>query len=116
MSAPSRSETTERAVAFVAARRDAAEALGASLADLTNDPDAFAASLTRGLAELADPDYLAGQQRVAPGIGDAHGVRWPLIAAVERGFRNATRNDRPSTLLFVADRLFRQRELAARWF
>jgi 3-methyladenine DNA glycosylase AlkD len=116
MTAPTRSEVTERAVAFVAAHRDAAEALGASLAELTNDPDAFAKALTRGLAGLADPDYLVGQQRVAPGIGDVHGVRWPLIAAVERGFREATRNDRPSTLLFVADRLFRERELEARWF
>jgi 3-methyladenine DNA glycosylase AlkD len=53
---------------------------------------------------------------VAPGIGDVHGVRWPLIAAVERGFRQATRNDRPTTLLFIADRLFRERELEARWF
>jgi 3-methyladenine DNA glycosylase AlkD len=116
MTAPSRSEVTERAVAFVAAHRDAAEALGESLADLTNEPDAFASALTRGLAELADPDYLAGQQRVAPGIGDVHGVRWPLLAAVERGFRQATRNDRPTTLLFIADRLFRERELEARWF
>ena len=75
MTAPSRSEVTERAVAFVAAHRDAAEALGESLADLTNEPEAFASALTRGLAELADPDYLVGQQRVAPGIGDVHGVR-----------------------------------------
>jgi 3-methyladenine DNA glycosylase AlkD len=116
MTAPSRSEVTERAIAFVAAHRDAAEALGASLADYTNEPDAFAAALTRGLAELADPDYLAGQQRVAPGIGDVHGVRWPLLAAVERGFRQATRDDRATTLLFIADRLFRERELEARWF
>jgi 3-methyladenine DNA glycosylase AlkD len=116
MTAPSRSEVTERAVAFVAAHRDAAEALGESLADFTNEPDAFASALTRGLAGLADPDYLAGQQRVAPGIGDVHGVRWPLLAAVERGFRQATRNDRPTTLLFIADRLFRERELEARWF
>jgi 3-methyladenine DNA glycosylase AlkD len=110
------SETTARAVAFVAAHRETAEALGASLADLSNDPDGFAKSLTDGLAGLADPEYLAGQQRVAPGIGPIHGVRWPLIAAVARGFRNATRNDRPTPLLFIADRLFRERELEARWF
>jgi 3-methyladenine DNA glycosylase AlkD len=113
---PTRSETTARAVAFVAARREPAEALGASLADLSNDPDAFATALTRGLAGLADPEYLAGQQRVAPGIGAVHGVRWPLLAAVERGFRNATRHERPTPLLFIADRLFRERELEARWF
>jgi len=116
MTAPSRSEVTERAVEFVAAHRDAAEALGESLADLSNDPDGFADALTRGLAGLADPDYLVGQQRVAPGIGDVHGVRWPLLAAVQRGFRDATRGDRPTPLLFVADRLFREPELEARWF
>jgi len=103
-------------VAFVAERRDPAEALGTSLADLSNDPDAFAAALKRGLADLADPEYLAGQQRVAPGIGAVHGVRWPLLAAVQRGFRNATRGDRPTALLFIADRLFREVELEARWF
>jgi 3-methyladenine DNA glycosylase AlkD len=116
MAAPSRSEITERAVEFVAAHRDGAEALGESLADLSNDPDTFASALTRGLAGLADPDYLVGQQRVAPGIGDVHGVRWPLLAAVQRGFRNATRGDRQTPLLFVADRLFREPELEARWF
>ena len=110
------SETTARSVAFVAARRDTAEALGASLADLTNDPDAFAKALAEGLARLADPEYLVGQRRVAPGIGPIHGVRWPLIAAVARGFRNASRHDRPTPLLFIADRLFRERELEARWF
>ena len=114
--APARSETTERAVAFVAAHRDPAEALGASLAEHLNDPDAFAQALTAGLRRLADPEYLVGQQRVAPGIGPVHGVRWPLLAAVARGFRHATRTDRPTTLLFVADRLFHETELEARWF
>jgi len=116
MAAPTQSETTARAVAFVAAHRDPAEALGTSLAELSNDPDAFATALTRGLAGLADPEYLAGQQRVAPGIGTVHGVRWPLLAAVQRGFRTATRRDRATALLFLADRLFRERELEARWF
>ncbi len=116
MTAPTQSETTATAVAFVAAHRDPAEAMGASLAELTNDPDAFAVALTRGLVGLADPTYLAGQQRVAPGIGAVHGVRWPLLAAVQRGFRHATRGDRPTSLLFIADRLFREQELEARWF
>ena len=110
------SEATARAVAFVAAHRDEAEALGTSLAELSNDPDGFAAALTLGLRSLSDPEYVTGQQRVAPGIGPIHGVRWPLIAAVARGFRNATRHDRPTPLLFIADRLFRERELEARWF
>jgi 3-methyladenine DNA glycosylase AlkD len=113
--APS-SAATARAVALVAERRGPAEALGRSLAELTNDPDTFAAAIRRGLTELADPDYLAGQRRVAPGIGAILGVRWPLLAAVSRGFRQATRQERPTPLLFLADRLFAEPELEHRWF
>lgn len=115
MPAPT-SEVTARAVAFVAEHKPEAETLGASLADLANDPEAFAVALTAGLERLADPAYLAGQQRVAPGIGPVYGVRWPLIAAVSRGFRNATRKDRPTPLLFIADRLFAEPHLELRWF
>ena len=110
------SEVTARAVAFVAARKPAAEALGASLADEVNDPDAFAAALVAGLRSLADPEYLDGAQRVAPGIGAIYGVRWPLMAAIARGFRGATRDVRPAPVLFVADRLFREDHLEPRWF
>jgi 3-methyladenine DNA glycosylase AlkD len=110
------SPTTERAVAFVAEHKPAAEALGASLADHVNDPEAFADALTHGLRTLADPEYLLGQQRVAPGIGPVYGVRWPLMAAVARGFRNATRTDRATSLLFVSDRLFAEDHLEPRWF
>jgi 3-methyladenine DNA glycosylase AlkD len=110
------SEVTARAVEFVAGHKPAAEALGASLADLVNDPDAFAVALTAGFQRLADPEYLAGQQRVAPGIGPVYGVRWPLMAAVSRGFRNATRQERPTPLLFLADRLFGEAHLEPRWF
>ena len=109
------SKATGRAVAFLASHEDQAEGLGASLADSINDPEAFAAALTAGLSELADPAYLVGQQRVAPGIGPIHGVRAPLLAAIQRGFRRATRDERPTPLLFVVDRLFRERELEARW-
>ena len=110
------SETTARATAFVASHRDRAEALGVSLAELTNDPDGVAAALRRGLAELADPEYLEGQRRVAPGIGALHGVRSPLLDAMERGFRTATADVRATPLLFIADRLLREPELEARWF
>jgi 3-methyladenine DNA glycosylase AlkD len=113
---PPAGEVTARAVAFVAAHRAPAEALGAALAAHTNDPDGFATALTNGLATLADPQYRAGQQSIAPGIGAVHGVRWPLLAAIERGFRGATKGDRPTPLLFIADRLFREPELEARWF
>src|SRR4051794_25203576 len=98
--AVSASAATTRAVAFVAARRETAEALGTRLADLVGDPDAFAAALRSGMETLADPDYVAGQQFVAPGIGDVLGVRWPLNAAVARGFRTATGGDSPAQLLF----------------
>src|SRR5439155_14212703 len=70
----------------------------------------------RALRELADPTYLEGLRRVAPGIGGVHGVRWPLLAALERGFRASTKGDRPAPLLFVAERLFREPELENRWF
>lgn len=98
------------------ARREPAEALGRSLAELTNDPDAFTAALRRGLAALSDPEYLEGQRRVAPGIGALHGVRWPLLAAVDRGFRRETKGDRPTPILLIAGRLFREAELESRWF
>lgn len=110
------SEVTARAVAFVAARKPAAEALGTALADHLGDPDAFADALRTGLRTLSDPEYLAGQQRIAPGIGAIHGVRWPLLAAVSRTFKQATRQDRATPLLFVADRLFHEPELEPRWF
>lgn len=116
--APARpmSPTTARAVAFVAARRPTAETLGAGLAEHIGDPDAFAAALRAAFIRLADPEYHDGQHRVAPNLGLVHGVRWPLLAALARGFRQATRRDRPTALLFVADRLFHEPELEARWF
>jgi 3-methyladenine DNA glycosylase AlkD len=110
------SPTTQRAVAFVAERKPAAEALGASLAEHVGDPDAFATALRRGLERLADPEYQEGVHYVAPGIGQVHGVRRPLLAAVARGFRQETRAERPTQLLFIADRLFREPHLEARWF
>jgi 3-methyladenine DNA glycosylase AlkD len=114
--APPASAATARAVAFVAEHKPGAEALGARLAEHVQDPDGFAAALRDGLAALADPEYLAGQQFVAPGLGKSHGVRWPLLAAVIRGFKGATRQDRPTALLFLADRLYREEHSEARWF
>ena len=110
------SPITARTTEFVADRRPDAEALGRSLADEVGDPDRFAAALRTGLAALADPEYLAGQRRIAPGIGDLHGVRWPLIEAVKRGFREETRRERTSGWLFIADRLLGEPKLEARWF
>jgi 3-methyladenine DNA glycosylase AlkD len=110
------SAATAHAVAFVADHKADAEALGTGLADHIHDPDAFAKALQQGLATLADPEYLEGQHFVAPGLGTTHGVRWPLIAAIVRGFKSATKGDRPTPLLFLADRLFREPHLEARWF
>ncbi|HEX4898673.1 MAG TPA: DNA alkylation repair protein [Candidatus Limnocylindrales bacterium] len=110
------SPSTERARAFVADRLERAEALGRVLGDLVQDPSAMAVALHAAFEELADPEYLAGQQFVAPGIGPTHGVRTPLLGALGRGFRSATRRDSPATLLFVADRLLGERERESRWF
>ena len=113
---PPRSETTARAVAFVAERREEAEQLGHALADLVHDPDGFARELEAGFAHLADPEYLEGERRIAPGLGPVLGVRWPLNAAVARGFRAEIRGVSPSALLFIADRLYRSTPLELRWF
>jgi len=113
---PNPSPSTERARAFVAARLGRAEALGRALGDDVQNPAELADALRTALAELADPEYLDGQHYVAPGLGPTHGVRTPLLGALGRGFRAATRRDSPSTLLFVADRLLGERELEARWF
>ena len=110
------SPITERAVAFVAAHRPEAEALGRRLADDIDDPDAFASNLSAAFARLADAEYHSGSHQVVPTLGPSHGVRWPLIQAVGRGFRDATKHDRTSTWLFAADRLFREPEIEARWF
>ncbi len=110
------SVVTERSNAFVASHRDDALALGAALAEDLQDPDAFAATLRSGLAQLGDPEVVAGQHGIAPGLGGTLGVRNPLLDAVLRGFARATREDRLTTLLFVVDRLYREPELEIRWF
>ena len=116
MTTATASPITERAVAFVAEHKPRAEELGRRLADVIEDPDEFVRVFGEGFTTLADPVYHEGQRTVVPGLGPTHGVRWPLIQAVIRGFREATRRERTSTWLFVADRLFRQPELEARWF
>src|SRR5215203_5491110 len=97
------SDVTARAVAFVATHRDRAEALGSGLADLTNDTEGFAHAFTSGLRDLADPAYVAAN----------NGHRTPWMAAVQCGFRRASRGIPTTPLLFVAERLFRERQLEA---
>ncbi|MES2210721.1 MAG: DNA alkylation repair protein [Chloroflexota bacterium] len=101
---------------FVADHLDLAQILGRSISDHVQDPVAFAAALRAALIELADPTCRAEQQFVAPGIGPTHGVRSPLLRALERGFRASTRSDSPAALLLDADHLLGERELEARWF
>jgi len=106
---------TLRARALVAARMELAAALGRRAGDFVNEPSNVAEMLRAGLEELADPDYLAGQRMIAPGIGPQLGVRQPLLGAVSRGLRATTRRDRPTTLLDVADALFRDPLAELHW-
>jgi 3-methyladenine DNA glycosylase AlkD len=111
-----RSPITLRANELVADRRPMAEALGQELGDLVSDPDRFVRRLSSGLRGLADAEYESGQRRIAPGIGAIFGVRWPLLAAVQRGLRQATRSDRIGAQhLALVERLFREPELEHRW-
>ena len=111
------SPITQRAIDLVAERRPVAEELGRDLAGFVQDPDTFAIRLALGLQGLADPEYQEGQRRIAPGIGAVYGVRWPLLAAVQRGFRVTTRRDRIGAQhLAVAERLFHEPELEHHWF
>ena len=95
-----------------------AEALGAALAELTRRPRRLRGGALRAASPaLADPEYLAGQQRDR--ARDRRRPRRPLAAP--RGRRRAASgtppaSDRPTPLLFVADRLFREPELEPRWF
>jgi 3-methyladenine DNA glycosylase AlkD len=110
------STTTARSLAFVEQRRHRADELGRKLARLTSDPEAFAAALRRGLAPLGNPEHLAGQRRVAPGIGPLQGVPSTLLTAVRHGFGRASRGTSTDQLLVVADRLLREEHQESRWF
>lgn len=112
----SRSATTEHATAFVADHLAAAVALGVSLGDLVDDPDAFVAAARAGFAELADPPYRNAQAFVAPGVGPVLGVRNPLREATGRGLRRSTRGMHASRVIGVADRLLRDGFAELRWF
>jgi 3-methyladenine DNA glycosylase AlkD len=109
------SATTTAARAFVAGHLPAARALGRRLADELDDPAAFAAAAREGLADLADPAYLAGQRLVAPGIGPTLGIRTPLLQAVVAGLRREIRGVGPARLLAIADTLAREKIRELRW-
>ena len=101
------SPATARANAFVAARLPAARELGGRLAGLLDDPDSFERELAGGFEALADPAYAAEQARVAPGVRDAIGVRWPLVHAVEAALARPLAAASPAIALYLADRLSR---------
>ena len=106
----------EHAGRVLAERETRASELGAALAELIHEPPVFATSLHDAFAELADPEYRAGQAFVAPGIGPTHGVRTPLQVNLRRAFEKASRRASPSELLLVCDRLLHEPEREARWF
>jgi len=114
---PSRapSPITERATAFVAERRERAETLGRGLAEHVHDPAAFVRAVDDALRELADPEYLGGSHGVVPTLGPTRGVRWPLLAAILRGFKAETRRERPSTLLDLAGALLAEPIVETHW-
>jgi 3-methyladenine DNA glycosylase AlkD len=109
------SATTARARALVEARTPHAAELGARAAALGTDPAAATAVLLDGLRDLADPEYLAGQALVAPGIGMILGVRQPLLTAVGRALRRGVRRDSSATRLDLVDHLLRQEPLELHW-
>jgi 3-methyladenine DNA glycosylase AlkD len=109
------SGATERGRALVADRKAEAEALGREVGDLIHDPARLVEALRAGLEALADPEYLAGIHHVAPGIGPVLGVRQPLLHAVTRSLRAATRRDRAASVLDVAGHLVRDPHLELHW-
>jgi 3-methyladenine DNA glycosylase AlkD len=104
------SDVTARAQAFVAERLPEARGLGATLAELIDEPDEFVATMRDGFARLADPAYAAEQERVAPGSGAVFGVRQPLLGAVAGQIRPALRAGTSSSALYLAERLVTEEE------
>jgi 3-methyladenine DNA glycosylase AlkD len=99
------SDTTARARASVARKTPEAQGLGAALADLIDDPGSFVAVLDDGFRRLADEDYAAEQDRVAPGSGQVIGVRWPLVRTVARQLRGPLRESSSSSAISLAQHL-----------
>ena len=110
------SEATARARALVAERTPAARGLGTALADLIDEPEPFVAVLRDGFARLADAQYAAEQERVAPGTGAVFGVRWPLVDAVAGALRPALAAGSAASALWLAQRLATDEEREVRLF
>ncbi|HSH21791.1 MAG TPA: DNA alkylation repair protein [Candidatus Caenarcaniphilales bacterium] len=110
------SDVTTRARALVAERLPEARGLGQALADLIDDPEAFVAVLRDGFERLADAEYAAEQERLAPASGEAFGVRWPLVDAVAAQLRTPLRESSPASALWLAQRLAAGEEREVRLF
>ncbi len=99
------SEVTAKANAFVEEHAAEARGLGATLAELTEEPESFAVALTDGMRRLEDSAYNAVQERVAPGSGPTLGVRWPLLRAIERPVAASLSEGSSASALWLAQRL-----------
>ncbi|HEY4945231.1 MAG TPA: DNA alkylation repair protein [Candidatus Limnocylindrales bacterium] len=110
------SATTRAATVFVETHINAGRALGHRLADEVDDAGSFLAAIRDGLTMLADPECLAGQRLVAPGIGPLLGVRMPLLESVYRALVHDLRGVRAARLLPVAEALAREPYRELRWF
>jgi 3-methyladenine DNA glycosylase AlkD len=99
------SEAGARAEAFVSAHLAEAVALGERLADLTEDPEAYLAALTEGLAQLVDPDYLRMVTRACPETPARYALRGPLTKAVGAPVSRALREGSSISALRLARRL-----------
>jgi 3-methyladenine DNA glycosylase AlkD len=111
------SATTTAANAFVAAHLAEATDLGTRLGLDVGEPDAFVRTARMGFAALADPAYRQGQITIAPGIDPAEivGVRLPLMEAVHRAYKKATRETSTAQLLDVIARLLTSDDIELRW-
>lgn len=116
MSPAAISPITQASNDFVAAHIARAAAIGERLADLVGDPDVFVAATQHGFETLADPVYADGSRSIAPGLGPILGVRLPLMEAVDKTFKRATRETPTSLLVDAVDRLLREDLRELRWF
>lgn len=82
-----------------------AAALGRRLSGLIDDPEAFLATLTTGLPELADAAYRTQAETVSPGIRAVYAVRGPTREALMRPLRRALRQGSSASALWLAQRL-----------
>ncbi len=110
------SPVTAAAQVFVADHLALATALGERLIPLLGRPDEFAAEIESGFRQLADPAYVEGSRRIAPGLGEIIGVRLPLMEAAHKAFKRGTRHGPSGPLLDVVDRLIGNRYGDIRWF